>query len=114
MDVVKGNDAKKSLAGYPITDVGIPTYDPFFNFEHAYHNNTSWPFVVSLFFKALDKSDGRSRIAHCMAMVGRVCKNDGFREYIDTRDKAAKGSGSQLWCAAAFIDICIRAGLIEI
>jgi hypothetical protein len=73
--------------------------------------NTSWPIVVSLFFRALDKADGKDRTAQCLALVGRVCKSDGFREYVDMRDKSAKGSGSQLWCAAAFIDICIRAGL---
>ncbi len=113
-EVVTGDDAVKALAGYPVTDVGIPTYDPFFGFERAYHDNTSWPFVVSLFFRALDKADGGDRTAQCLALVGRVCKNDGFREYIDMLDKSAKGSGSQLWCAAAFIDICIRAGLVEI
>ena len=114
MEVVTGDAAVKALAGYPVTDAGIPTYDPFFGFDHAYHDNTSWTFVVTLFFQALDKADGGDRIAQCMALVGRVCKNDGFREYIDMRDKAAKGSGSQLWCAAAFIDVCIRAGLVEI
>ncbi len=114
MEVVIDDDAVRSLAGYPVTDAGIPSYDPFFGFDHAYHDNTSWTFVVTLFFQALDKADGGDRTAQCLALVGRVCKNDGFREYIDMRDKAAKGSGSQLWCAAAFIDVCIRAGLVEI
>ena len=114
MEVATGDDAVKALAGYPVTDAGIPTYDPFFGFDHAYHDNTSWTFVVTLFFQALDKADGGDRTAQCMALVGRVCKNDGFREYIDMRDKAAKGSGSQLWCAAAFIDVCIRAGLVDL
>jgi len=113
MGVVTGDEAVRALAGYPVSDVGVPTYDPFFEFEAAYHNNTSWPFVVRLFFRALEKSDGKDRSGQCMALVGRVCKNDGFREYIDTRDKSAKGSGSQLWCAAAFIDTCFGAGLVE-
>jgi len=101
------------LAGYPVTDVGVPTYDPFFKFDHAYHNNTSWPFVVSFFMRALQQAYGRDTTAQNLALVGRVCKNNGFREYIDTRDKAAKGSGSQLWCAAAFIDVSLRAGFVK-
>jgi len=112
-EVVKGKDAKKALAGYPVTDAGIPSFDPFFEFKDAYHNNTSWPFVNEFFLAALGKANNTDTIAQSFAHLARVCKKDGFKEYIDMRNKVASGSGSQLWSAAAFIDICFRAGLVK-
>lgn len=113
--IVDGNDAVKAVSGYPVTDVGVPLLYPFFeDNDMVYHNNTSWPFVNAFFMRALDTADGKDRIGQSFALMGRVCKKPGgFREYIDYKDKAAKGSLSQLWSAAGFIDVCFRAGLVS-
>jgi hypothetical protein len=115
LNIVDGDNAIKALAGYPVTDIGIPSYYPFFeDNDMVYHNNTSWPFVNAFFMRALDKTDGGERIGQCFALMARVCKNPGgFREYIDYKDKTVKGSASQLWSAAGFIDVCFRAGLVS-
>jgi hypothetical protein len=64
--------------------------------------------------RAVDKAEGGSRIGQSFALMGRACKNPGgFMEYIDYKDKTAKGSASQLWSAAGFIDVCFRAGLVS-
>jgi hypothetical protein len=115
LDIVDGDNAIKALAGYPVTDIGIPSYYPFFeDNDMVYHNNTSWPFVNAFFIRALDKADGGNRIGQSFVLMARCCKNPGgFREYIDYKDKTVKGSASQLWTAAGFIDVCFRAGLVS-
>lgn len=115
LDIVEGEEAIKAMAGYPVTDVGVPLLYPFFeDNDMVYHNNTSWPFVNAFFIRAIDKADGGDRIGQSFALMARVCKNPGgFREYIDYKDKTAKGSASQLWTAAGFIDVCLRAGLVS-
>jgi len=115
MDIVEGEEARAALKNYPVTDVGVPLFHPFFPENNYYHNNTSWPFVDTFFIKALEKSDGENRTALNAALLARTCVNDGtFHEVVDFRDKKPGGSGSQLWTAASFIDTCFRAGLVNL
>jgi hypothetical protein len=112
--VVNGRDAKRALDGYPVTDGGVPLFHPFFNDANWYHNNSSWPFVDTFFLKALEMTDGTSRHAQNAALLARTCIGDGtFHEVTDYRTREVKGSGSQLWTAAAFVDTCQRAGLLS-
>ncbi|MDF3130115.1 hypothetical protein P0Y35_12980 [Kiritimatiellaeota bacterium B1221] len=112
---VKGKDAQRALRGYPVTDGGVPLFHPFFEGDHWYHNHSSWPFVDSLFLRALEISDGVNRSAQNAALLARTCVGDGsFHEVTDTRTREVKGSGSQLWTAASFVDVCRRAGWIGV
>jgi len=114
MEIVEGEEARAALKDYPLTDAGVPLFHPFFPEDNWYHNNSSWPFVDTFFIKALEKSDGKDRTEINAALLARTCVDDGtFHEVVDFRDKKVLGSGSQLWTAASFIDVCFRAGLVE-
>lgn len=122
--IVEGDEAKLAVGGYPVTDGGVPLFHPFFDNDRWYHNLSSWPFVDTFFIKGLEKSDGVCRADLNAALLARTCVADGsFHEvthypsrevmhYSDKYHKRIKGSGCQLWSAAAFIDTCFRAGLV--
>jgi hypothetical protein len=115
MGIVKDEEARLALKNYPVTEAGVPLFHPFFPEDNYYHNNTSWPFVDTFFIKALEKSDGKDRTELNAALLARTCVDDGtFHEVVDFRNKKPGGSGSQLWTAASFIDVCFRAGLVKI
>ncbi|WFB36352.1 hypothetical protein P3T73_01055 [Kiritimatiellota bacterium B12222] len=113
-EVVEGDEAKRALFTYPLTDGGVPLFHPFFEGDKWYHNHSSWPFVDTLFIKALELSDGIDRSAQNAALLARTCVDDGsFHEVSDYRNREVKGSSSQLWTAASFIDLCRRGGLFH-
>lgn len=110
----EGIDAERALTGYPISGFGMPLFDPFFEQDTFYHNNSSWPFVDTLYLKALECASGGTHAARNAALLARTCRRDGgFHEVVDMRDGSVCGSGSQLWSAAAFVDVCLRAGLVK-
>jgi len=112
--VVTGGEATAALKDYPVTDGGVPLFHPFFPEPDWYHNNSSWPFVDTFFLKALEVFDGVDRSAQNAALLARTCIGNGsFHEVTDYRTRAVRGSGSQLWTAAAFLDTCRRAGLVK-
>jgi hypothetical protein len=114
LEVVTGDAAIAACAGYPVTDNGVPVFHPFYPHDEWYHNHASWPFVDTFFLNALEKMDGRDRTGLNAALLARTCREDGtFHELTDYRTKEIKGSGRQLWTAAAFIDTCRRAGLVQ-
>ena len=110
LDIVRGGEGAKALAGYPVTDAGVPLFHPFFSdIDRCYHNHSAWPFADNFFLQALEKSDGQDRTGLKAALLARTCREDGsFHELIDFRDKAIHGSKSQLWTAAAFLGTCLR------
>ena len=111
--VAAGKDMEPALRDYPVTDGGVPLFHPFFDNDTWYHNNSSWPFVDTFFIKAQEMADGICRAAQNAALLARTCIKDGtFHEVTDYRSREVKGSKSQLWTAAAFIDTCRRAGLL--
>jgi hypothetical protein len=100
LDVVSGEDAVRALSGYPVTNAGVPLFQPFFPGEKCYHNHSAWPFADAFFIHALEKADGITRTELLLALLGRACRHDGtFHEYVDFRT------------AAAFIGTCIRADM---
>lgn len=112
-DVVDAEIARTSIEAYPQTDIGIPIFDPFFPTDQMYHNNASWPFVDAFFLAAAEKAIGDSRAAYNLALLARTVSDDGFHELVDMRSGEIAGSGHQLWTAAAYIDACRRAGLLN-
>lgn len=123
-DIVTGDDARRLLAAYPVTDAGAPLFHPFFDFsaglkkypvfrDGIYHNDSSWPFVDTFLLMAMEKTDGIDRSGWNAALVARTCREDGtFRELVDLTTKKAAGSSSQLWTAAAFLNAAMRAGFV--
>ncbi|MBT8046053.1 MAG: hypothetical protein KJN67_02690, partial [Pontiella sp.] len=115
--VVEGNEARAALKGYPVTDAGVPLIHPFFNHSdnpQIYHDKASWPFADTLFLAAKEQAFGIDCTAQNAALLARTCVEDGtFHELVNMKTKEPFGSGSQLWSAAAFINVCLRAGLIN-
>jgi len=60
---------------------------------------------------AKEKAFGIDCTAQNAALLARTCLQDGtFHEVVNMQTKEPFGSSSQLWSAAAFIDVCRRAG----
>jgi hypothetical protein len=104
----------KNLQNLKTTWAGTPLLNPFYPGEKAYHNNTSWPFVDTYVLMAREKVEGKDYSNLNAAILARTCvKNKGFHEVVNFNTKEPFGSGSQLWSAASFINVCLRSGLVE-
>jgi len=111
-EVVEGDEARKALKDYPVSDAGVPLMFPFYDDERFYHNNSAWPFVDTFFLWACEKATGEDRTAENAALLARTCAVDGtFHELVNYQAKEISGSGHQLWSAAGFVNLCQRAGL---
>jgi GH15 family glucan-1,4-alpha-glucosidase len=111
--VVQGADAAAQV-DYPVTTAGAPLIWPFYEDDRMYHNNSSWPFVDAFLLWGAEEATGRDRKAQAAALLGRTTAIDGsFHELVDMRDGSIGGSGKQLWSAAGFVNVCLRAGLVE-
>ena len=127
--IVEGAAAKAALADYPMTDKGAPLFSPFIPGNSGPHNMASWPFCDTFFLWGKSIADGKDYTDYNAALlarsIGTVIKPrkpkgdqaeaDGlgsFHEYITLPDGLIAGSGRQLWSAAAFLNVCIRAGLL--
>ena len=122
--VVKADAARKAVAHYPATEWGVPMFDPWLKNRGVYHNHTAWPFVTEFFMKALEQATGTDTRAASAALLARSTRprrpasggkrtgDAGFVEYINFNNQGqVSGQNKQLWSAAAFVDVCRRAGL---
>ncbi|HPN84443.1 MAG TPA: hypothetical protein PK821_03805 [Victivallales bacterium] len=112
-DAVEKETGIEAVKNHPRTGFGIPLFNPFLPNEYVYHNNASWPFSDTFFLMACEKALGKPQYAYNLALLARVVKADGFREYVNIRTGEASGSGRILWSAASFINACFRAGLLD-
>ena len=128
--IVEGDAAKAAFADYPMTDKGIPLFSPFIPGNSGPHNMASWPFCDTFFLWGKAVADGGDHTDQNAALLGRSLgtafkpkKNPregeewgagfgSFHEKIPLPDGLIDGSGHQLWSAAAFLNVCIRAGLV--
>ena len=129
--ILEGDAAKAAYAGYPITDKGIPLFSPFIPGNSGPHNMASWPFCDTFFLWGKEMADGGDYTPQNAALLGRSLgtafapkkkKGDNesewgdglgsFHEKIPLPGGLIDGSGHQLWSAAAFLNVCIRAGLL--
>ena len=109
--VVRGAEAARALEALPVGPRGVPLFLPFFPLERCYHNHSSWAFVDTFYLRACEQATGRNFKPLNLALLARMCIDDGtFHELSDYRTGMPKGSGSQLWTAAAFLDVCLRSG----
>lgn len=129
-EIVTGDAAKAVYAGYPMTDRGIPLFSPFIPGNSGPHNMASWPFCDTFFLWGKSLADGGDYTAQNAALLGRSLGTafrpkkgkegetwgagfGSFHEKITLPDGLIDGSGHQLWSAAAFLNVCFRAGLVK-
>ena len=127
--IVEGDAAKAAVADYSMTDKGTPLFSPFIPGNSGPHNMASWPFCDTFFLWGKSIAEGKDYTDYNAALLarsigtaikskkGREDKAEGdgfgsFHEYITLPDGLITGSGRQLWSAAAFLNVCIRAGLL--
>ncbi len=111
--VVEGEDAIKALANYPVTWRGVPIFSPFYPWEKSYHNNASWPFVDTFFLWAREIAEGQDYTGMNAALLARTCIGQGsFHEVVNWQTAEPRGP-SQLWSASAFVNVCLRAGVLK-
>ncbi len=130
--IVEGDAAKKVYEGYPETDKGLPLFSPYIPGNSGPHNMASWPFCDTFFLWGKALADGGDYTDQNAALLGRSLgtafapkkkKADNesdwatglgsFHEKIPLPAGLIDGSGHQLWSAAAFLNVCVRAGLVK-
>ena len=128
--VVDGVAARAAYDGYPATDKGIPLFFPFIPGNSGPHNQASWPFCDTFFLWGKSIAYGEDYADYNAALLGRSLgtaiksKETGegkawdagfgsFHEKTILPSGLIDGSGHQLWSAAAYINVCIRAGLVS-
>jgi len=130
--IIEVDAAKAAYAGFPTPDNGIPLFFPFLEGSDGsqWHNQASWPFCDTFFLWGKSIADGKDYTNYNAALLARSIgtaikpkkkvKEDqaeadvfgSFHEYVTLPDGLIHGSGRQLWTAAAFLNVCIRAGLL--
>jgi len=123
--VVEGKAAKKAIENYPTSEFGTPLQYPFMD-NKGDHNQASWPFCDTFFLIAKEIADGKDYTGYNAALLARTMgtkldpkKNPewggfgSFHEKVQLPSGLISGSGSQLWTSAAFMNVCMRANLID-
>ena len=124
--IVEGKPAKKAIDNYPTTEFGTPLQYPFIE-NTGDHNQASWPFCDTFFLMAKEIADCKDYTAYNAALLARTMGNKlsekrdkewggfgSFHEKVSLPSGLISGSGSQLWTSAAFMNICLRANLVEL
>lgn len=124
--IVEGEAAKKAIDNYPTSEFGTPLQYPFME-NKGDHNQASWPFCDIFFLIAKEIADGKDYTGYNAALLARTMgtklepnKNPewggfgSFHEKVSLPSGLISGSGSQLWTSAAFMNICLRANLVEL
>ena len=128
--IVEGDAARAAYEGYPTTDKGIPLFFPFIEGNKGPHNMASWPFCSTFFLWGKSLADGQDHADYNAALLARSLGTSikpkkakegeqwdagfgSFHEKIELPSGLIDGSGHQLWSAAAYLNVCTRAGLME-
>ena len=125
--IVKGESARKAIVNYPSNQYGTPLIHPFLGKGTGDHNAAAWPFCDTFFLQAKEIAAGKDYTAYNAALLARTMgtkfseKRDkewggfgSFHEKVSLPSGLISGSGSQLWTSAAFINVCLRAKLVEL
>ena len=123
--ILEGDAAIKAVSNYPISGAGRPLIHPFLD-NNGPHNKASWPFCSTFYCWAREKATGESLLNYNAALLARslgtkLSQKDSkewggfgsFHEKILLPDGIVCGSGAQLWSAASFLNVCLRAGMVE-
>ena len=125
--IVKGESARKAIVNYPSNQYGTPLIHPFLGKGTGDHNAAAWPFCDTFFLQAKEIAAGKDYTAYNAALLARTMgtkfseKRDkewggfgSFHEKVPLPSGLISGSGSQLWTSAAFMNVCLRAKLVEL
>lgn len=125
--IVKGKAARKAIDNYPSNQYGTPLIHPFLGDGTGDHNAAAWPFCDTFFLQAKEIADGKDYTGYNAALLARTMgtklsdKRDkewggfgSFHEKVPLPSGLISGSGSQLWTSAAFMNVCLRANLVEL
>ena len=125
--IVKGEAARKTIENYPSNQYGTPLIHPFLGDGKGDHNAAAWPFCDTFFLHAKEIADGKEYTAYNAALLARTMgtkfseKRDkewggfgSFHEKVPLPSGLISGSGSQLCTSAAFMNVCLRAKLVEL
>lgn len=125
--IVKGKDAKKAIDNYPSNQYGTPLIYPFLGEGTGDHNAAAWPFCDTFFLQAKEIADGKDYTGYNAALLARTMgtklseKRDkewggfgSFHEKVSLPSGLILGSGSQLWTSAAYMNVCLRANLVQL
>ncbi len=106
--VVEGEDAKKCVANYPITEYGAPLLTPFYEGTESLHNNSTWPFADTFLLLAIEAAMGED----CTEMNIKILKNAAVEnhmcEFRNTQSNKMSGQRVQLWSIAALLNTVVR------
>ncbi|KAB1154041.1 hypothetical protein [Flavobacterium luteum] len=125
--IVEGKAAKKAIDNYPSNQYGTPLIYPYLGDGTGDHNAAAWPFCDTFFLQAKEIADGKDYTGYNAALLARTMgtklsdKRDkewggfgSFHEKVPLPSGLISGSGSQLWTSAAFMNVCLRANLVEL
>ena len=134
--VITNEQARRAYELYPVTPRGVALIEPYLKDKLGSHNSGDWPFCTALFFWGKEIADGKSYQGETVAQIARAIgtkiepeKGSGkasnepgdwgdgfgsFHEKIDHVTGLIGGSGSQLWSAAAYLNIFLRHDQVEI
>jgi hypothetical protein len=125
--IVEGETARKAIDNYPYNQYGIPLIHPFLGKGKGDHNAAAWPFCDTFFLQAKEIADGKDYTGYNAALLARTLgtkfsdKRDkewggfgSFHEKVPLPSGLISGSGSQLWTSAAFMNVCLRANIVEL
>ena len=125
--IVEGKAAKKAIDNYPSNQYGTPLIYPYLGDGKGDHNAAAWPFCDTFFLQAKEIADGKDYTAYNAALLARTMgtkfseKRDkewggfgSFHEKVPLPSGLISGSGSQLWTSAAFMNVCLRANIVEL
>ena len=125
--IVEGKSAKKAIDNYPYNQYGIPLIHPFLGDGKGDHNAAAWPFCDTFFLQAKGIADKQDYTGYNAALLARTMgtkfsdKRDkewggfgSFHEKVPLPSGLISGSGSQLWTSAAFMNVCLRANIVEL
>ena len=125
--IVKGEAARKAINNYPSNQYGTPLIHPFLGKGTGDHNAAVWPFCDTFFLQAKEIADGKDYTGYNAALLARTMgtkfseKRDNewggfgsFHEKVSLPSGLISGSGSQLWTSAAFMNVCLRAKLVDL
>ncbi len=106
--VVEGEDARKCVANYPITEYGAPLITPFYEGTESLHNNSTWPFADTFLLLAIEAATGED----CTKMNIKILKNmavdNHMYEFRNTYSNKISGQKAQLWTVAALLNTVVR------
>ncbi len=108
--VVDGDDAKKCVENYPVTELGAHLIIPFYDNTSSLHNNSTWPFADTFLLLAKEQALGEDFTELNIEILKNMAKENSMCEFRNTVTGQISGQKAQLWSCAALLNTLVRAG----